>query len=327
MQDFPLGTQAAPKLVILGAGSIGVAFAATFSDAGAQVVIVDPDENRRADVPAGLAHQYAAIATAGLERGAQGPVLVAEVSNEHLASANMVLECGPEDMAIKQDIFADLLTKTGERTVLATASSAITMSQIVPDVALQSRCLVAHPVNPPSVLRVVELVPAPGTDAKMADAAAEMFHLAGFQSVVLGHEIEGFVLNRLQGAVLREAYRLVAEGVTDVAGIDAIMRMGLGPRWALSGPFETAELNTPGGIAAHAARMGPAYKRMGEARGETVEWSDDLVASVAAQRREILAMDDIPERVAWRANSVARLVERRDALMSGHDGDPDPEDV
>jgi len=308
-------------IVILGAGSIGVAFAATFSQAGFAVVVVDPDATRRESVPFGLAQQYAAIADAGLGHGTPGDVVVEQTPDMYLATAAMVLECGPEDLATKQRIFAELLAKTGESTMLATASSAITMSMIVPDVALQSRCLVAHPVNPPSILRVVELVPAPGTRPDTTDTVAGLFCQAEFQTVVLGHEIEGFVLNRLQGAVLREAYRLVEDGVTDVAGIDAIMRMGLGPRWALSGPFETAELNTPGGIKAHAARMGPAYKRMGEARGETVEWSDDLVAQVAAQRRAMLAEGDIPGRVAWRAKAVAQLVAKRDALMA----DPDDE--
>ncbi len=321
MQEIPQSPRIETAIVILGAGSIGVAFAAAFSQAGARVVVVDPSADRRAGVPAALVQQYAAITTAGLDRGTRQSVLVEPAPGEHLTGAAMVLECGPEDLETKQRIFADLLRKTDASTMLATASSAITMSRIVPDTASQSRCIVAHPVNPPSVLRVIELVPAPGTDARTTDTIAQLFDKAGFQAVVLGHEVEGFVLNRLQGAVLREAYRLVDEGVTDVAGIDAIMRMGLGPRWALSGPFETAELNTPGGIIAHAARMGPAYKRMGEGRGETVEWSDDLVASVAAQRRAILSEGDIPDRAAWRAKAVAHLVAKRDALMrDGSDG-------
>lgn len=100
--------------------------------------------------------------------------------------------------------------------------------------------MVAHPVNPPSVLRLIELAPAPGTLAQTVTRAADLFARTGFTAVTLGHEIDGFILNRLQGAVLREAYRLVAEGVADADGIDTVMRLGLGPRWALSGPFETA---------------------------------------------------------------------------------------
>ena len=307
-------------IVILGAGSIGVAFAAAFSGAGTDVVIADPDTDRRNGVRTTLAQQRLAIAKAGLDTGEQGTgnvgtVAVVNSADTQLGNAPMVIECGPEDLAIKQDIFANLLQKSGPDTVLATASSAIPISNIVPKSDDQARCLVAHPVNPPSVLRVVELVPAAGTAPQTTQNAEQIFQVAGFATVALGHEIEGFVLNRLQGAVLREAYRLVDEGVTDVAGIDDIMRLGLGPRWALSGPFETAELNTPGGIKAHAARMGPAYKRMGEARGETVEWSEELVSRVASSRRALLAEDDIPARVAWRAQAVAQLIAARDALL------------
>ncbi len=321
MQEKPLPPVNRVRIVILGAGSIGVAFAATFCEAGAQVTLVDPDADRRASVPGALAHQHQVIATAGLSGTARGRVDVAAQATNDLADAVMVLECGPEDLAIKQDIFSRLLEEAEPETILATASSAIPMSRIVPDVAQQCRCLVAHPVNPPSVLRVIELVPAPGTDANFSAKAQALFGAAGFAAIVLGQEIEGFVLNRLQSAVLREAYRLVDEGITDVAGIDAVMRMGLGPRWALSGPFETAELNTPGGIAAHAARMGPAYKQIGEGRGEHVDWSDELVAQVTAARREILAEADIPKRVAWRAEAVARLVAARDGLMTQADDD------
>ena len=178
----------------------------------------------------------------------------------------------------------------------------------------------AHPVNPPAVLRLIELVPAPATLQATTVRAAAMFAAAGFTPITLGHEIEGFVLNRLQGAVLREAYRLVAEGVTDSAGVDAVMRLGLGPRWALSGPFETAELNTPGGIRAHAARMGPAYRRMGAARGEVaVDWPEDLVSRVDAERRRITSLQDLPARVEWRARAVAHLVALRNRLARGNE--------
>lgn len=302
-------------IVILGAGAIGVAFAAALSGSGADVVIADPDAERRNSVRETLKQQRVAITKAGLETNDIGTVAIVETPDAHLKTAPLVIECGPEDLAIKQDIFAGLLQKAGSDTILATASSAITISRILPNPEDQARCLVAHPVNPPSVLRVVELVPADGTSQQTIRDAEQIFKAAGFATVALGREIEGFVLNRLQGAVLREAYRLVDEGVTDVAGIDDIMRLGLGPRWALSGPFETVELNTPGGIKAHAARMGPAYKRMGEARGETVDWSDELVSRVALGRRALLAQEDIPARVAWRAQAVAQLIATRDKLL------------
>ncbi len=238
-------------------------------------------------VPQGLAVQREAIALAGLTRNGGGSVTVVPSADAAVRDADVVLECGPENVEAKRAIFAGLLALAG------------------PDAV--------------AVLRVVELVPAPGTLPETMARADAIFAGAGFAAVKLGHEIEGFVLNRLQGAILREAYRLVDEGVTDVAGIEAGVRLGLGPRWAFSGPFETAELNTPGGIVAHAARMGPAYRRMGEARGETVDWRPALVARVAAERRAVLPEERIPARATWRARAVARLVAVRDRLLGDAD--------
>ena len=308
----------APNITILGAGFIGQSFAAVFSDAGWSVTLADPSQAARAACQAGLTTQSNAIRAAGLWQGGGGPIRVQPEAGTALAEATMVLECGPEDLAIKQQIFRSLLDTAPPETLLATASSAIVMSRILPDPADQARCLVAHPVNPPAVLRVIELVPAPGTAPEVTIRSGAVFEAAGFTAVTLGQEIEGFVMNRLQSAVLREAYRLVDEGVANTEGVDAIMRLALGPRWALSGPFETADLNTAGGITAHAARMGPAYKRIGEARGETVDWHPDLVARVAADRRTVCP--DLPARVTWRTEAVARLIKFRDALWRDADG-------
>ncbi len=307
------------RVVILGAGPIGTSFAAVFSDAGASVTLCDPDANRLGQSPRAIEAQRAAIAIAGLSAGgAPADVKCAPDSTGALEEADLVIECGPERLDAKQAIFAGLLAQAPSDTILTTASSAITISRILPNPADQDRCLVAHPVNPPSVLRLIELCPAPGTAEKTTDRASELFKAVGFSPVILSQEIEGFLLNRLQGAVLREAYRLVDEGVADADAIDTVMRMGLGPRWALSGPFETAELNTDGGIEGHAARMGPAYARIGRSRGETVDWHPDLVARVARER-EALRGSTIEQRRAWRANAVARLVAARDALAEDVD--------
>lgn len=303
-------------LVVLGAGSIGVSFAAVFCDAGFRVTVCDPEPVRRQAARQAVASQNAAIRLANLERGGNGQLCVVASADDVLASAALVIEAGPERLEVKQAIFADLLQRASPETVLATASSAIPMSRILPKAADQARCLVAHPVNPPAVLRLIELCPAPATEVITMEKAESLFGNAGFRTVRLGQEIEGFVLNRLQGAVLREAYRLVNDGVIGADDLDAVMRLGLGPRWALSGPFETAELNTPGGIRAHANRMGPAYKAMGEERGEVqCDWPDQLVARVEAERRSVIAQEDLPQRAAWRVKAVARLVAARDRLF------------
>ena len=105
--------------------------------------------------------------------------------------------------------------------------------------------------------------------------------------------------------MLREAYCLVRDGVADVDDIDRVVREGLGRRWAVIGPFETADLNTRGGIAEHARRLGPAYARMGAERGQDDPWTPELVEHVTAERRRLLPLDQWEERVAWRDRQLA----------------------
>ena len=120
-------------------------------------------------------------------------------------------------------------------------------------------------------------------------------------------EVEGFVFNRLQGAVLREAYCLVRDGVATPQDIDRVMRDGPGRRWAILGPFEVAELNTRGGIDAHAKLLGPAYARMGAERGQDDPWTDDLVATVSAAVQARFPRDAWEDNVDWRDRALMAL--------------------
>ncbi|MHA7874142.1 3-hydroxyacyl-CoA dehydrogenase NAD-binding domain-containing protein [Roseivivax sp.] len=305
----------APSVLILGAGPIGLGFAAACAAAGWAVTICDPDARAREAAPAGLARQAEAMARAELPVGGlEGVQIIADLPPR--IEAALVLEAGPEKTEVKSAIFADLLSRSGADTLLATTSSAIPISAILPAPEAQRRALVAHPANPPSLIRVLELVPAPGTAAESLSRAAELFTEAGFDPVVLGQELPAFVFNRLQSALLREAYRLVEEGVVDVAGLDRLVRDGLGPRWALSGPFETADLNTKGGVRGHAERLGPAYAAIGRARGEThPDWPPALVDRVEAARRALLPEDQLPARRAWRERALADLLRARRAIL------------
>lgn len=306
-----------PSVFILGAGAIGTAFAATFRAAGWSVTLCDAAQDARATASASVSRHTSNLHRAGYPaKGTPGQVTVVEDIPQDTRFA-LAIEAGPERREIKTDLFRTMMDRLGPDTILSTTSSAIPMSAILPDPVDQARCLVAHPGNPPSLIRVLELVPAPGTLPDTLARADRFFRQAGFDPVALNKEVPAFVFNRLQSALLREAYRLVEEGVIDVDGLDRLVRDGLGPRWALSGPFETADLNTAGGIRGHAERMGPAYAAIGESRGETnARWSPDLVSRVEAERRAILAETDLPRRRAWRETALAELLAARHRLLS-----------
>ncbi|MFC7555081.1 3-hydroxyacyl-CoA dehydrogenase family protein [Pseudoroseomonas wenyumeiae] len=175
------------------------------------------------------------------------------------------------------------------------------------------RCLVAHPGNPPYLIPVIEIVPAPFTEEGAAARAEALFTQAGLSPVRLRREVEGFIFNRLQGALLREAYCLVRDGIASVDDVDRVVRDGLGRRWAHIGPFETADLNTRGGIAAHAEKMGPSYARMGAERGMREPWTPDLMAQVERERRAVMPAEEWEARVAWRDRMLMAALKARNS--------------
>jgi L-gulonate 3-dehydrogenase len=224
-----------------------------------------------------------------------------------VSDSEYVQESVPEDLSIKQEVFADLDRITSPETILASSSSAIVCSRFAKDLPGRNRCLVVHPANPPYLLRVAELVPAPFTDASVVERASKILEFAGMTPVLVRREIEGFVFNRLQGALLREAYCLVRDGVVSANDLDDLVREGLGRRWAVLGPFATADLNVRGGLEKHAARMGESYARMGAERGQHDPWTPDLVKSVADEIHSELVADEWDENVVRRDLSLMIL--------------------
>jgi 3-hydroxyacyl-CoA dehydrogenase len=302
-------------VAVIGGGSIGVAFAVVFGNAGRQVRLFEPDQSRRVAVPGLLRARLDDLQSYSLLNETPDViarrVTLADNLAEAVEDAVYVQECAPEVLALKQELFAALDRLAPPQAVLASASSFIPASAFASDLAGRHRILVTHPGNPPFLIRVVEVVPAPFSDSASVQAAAALLQSCGMEPVLVRKEVEGFAFNRLQGALLREAYCLVRDGVVSVEDVDKIVRDGLGLRWSVVGPFETADLNTQGGIAAHAEKMGPSYARMGAERGQHDPWTPDLVAKVTEERRAQLPLERWAERVAWRDRRLMSLVRHR----------------
>jgi L-gulonate 3-dehydrogenase len=299
------------RIAIVGSGSIGAGWAIVFARAGFAVTLNDIAETQLEQARSTIAERLAELDFYSLLPD-QPDAIAANIDYDidlprAVAVTDMVIEAAPEALDFKRDLFGKLASASMPSAILASSSSAITMSAIAGELAERHRCLVAHPGNPPYLLPVVELVPADFTALEIVDRARALFSAAGMSAVTLHREVEGFVFNRLQGAMLREAYCLVRDGVVSMDDLDKIIRDGLGMRYAFIGPFETSDLNVRGGIAAHAARMGAAYERMGAERGQHDPWTPDLVEKVAAQRREQLPLPDWEARVAWRDRRLMAL--------------------
>ena len=299
---------AEPTIAVVGGGSIGVAFAVVFARAGARVRVQEPQEQRRQEVIHDVTRRLEALEQHGLLNESVGAIS-ARIEVQHdlakaVADADLVQECIPENLELKQRLFGQLAELTSDDCVIASSTSFIPSSESAKHSGIEHRTLVAHPGNPPYAIPVIELVPNPQTRTDILDKATRIYSKAGMSPVHVQREIEGFLFNRLQGAVLREAYALVRDGIASVEDIDTVVRDGLGRRWTFMGPFETADLNTRGGIAAHAKNMGPSYHRMGLTRGDTSEWTPELIADVVAQRRQRLNLEDWEQRVAWRDDQL-----------------------
>ncbi|OKH71681.1 3-hydroxyacyl-CoA dehydrogenase [Mycobacterium sp. SWH-M5] len=302
-----------PSVALLGAGSIGVSFAVLFSTKGFRVNVFDPDPAAQSRAAAEIARRIDQLRAFGQVH--EDPHAVAErirfttSLSGAVNGSGFVQECAPERVEIKTPLLRDAASHTDHAVPLASSSSAIVPStlgaELPADVA--RRLLVGHPGNPPYLLPVIEVVPAPATAPEIIDTAVSVYRAAGMRPVLVRKEVEGFVFNRLQGALLREAYCLLRDGVATVDDIDEVVRSGLGRRWSFMGPFETSDLNTRGGLASHAEKMGPAYERMGAERGQYDAWTPDLVAEATAQRRRLLDLADWDARVLWRDEQLLRL--------------------
>ena len=299
------------KVGVIGAGLVGSAWAIVFARAGHDVAMFDAVEGAAERSLEVIADRLRTLKAADLIEDAAaiaGRIAVAASLAETVRDADYIQESVFETVEQKQKIFTELDRVVGPVTLIGSSSSGIPASVFTEHVACRDRCLIAHPVNPPYLVPVVELVPAPWTAPETVRRVRTLMESVGQEPVELTREIEGFALNRLQGLLLAEAWRLVDDGVMSVEDVDRTVSSGLGLRWSFMGPFETIDLNAPGGIADYARRFGPMYERIAGSRGFASQWDDDLIEKVEQQRRQALSEEQLRERSAWRDRRLMALL-------------------
>jgi 3-hydroxyacyl-CoA dehydrogenase len=306
-------------VAIVGTGLIGRAWAAIFARAGWNVRLTDPHVPTLKAAPRLIRDELHALARHGLASdpdGAVARVSVAADLEEAVSGVEFVQENGPEKVEEKQIIFSQLDRLAPKDALLVSSTSAITASRFTEKLAGRARCLVGHPVNPPHLVPLVELCGAPWTSPEAIDRARTIYREIGQVPVTINREINGFVLNRLQGALLAEAFRLVGEGYISAEDLDHTVKDGLGLRWSFLGPFETIELNAPGGIPDYCARYTGFYKELASAAaGPSVYESPNVDRVIAAWPHQ-----PTPERIA---ELTLRRNERLAALAAHKAGQTD----
>ncbi len=235
-------------------------------------------------------------------------IAVASSLEAALDGAAHVQENTPEKLDVKQDVFAKLDRLADERTVLASSTSAILPSAFTETLKGRHRCLVAHPINPPYLIPATEIVPAPWTAPETVERTRALLAGVGQAPIVMKREIDGFVMNRLQGVLLEEAFRLVADGYASIEDVDVGIREGLALRWSFMGPFETIDLNAPGGIRDYVERYQQIYVRLFPSMQRRVDWAGPVLEAAEADRRKRLPAAKLGERTLWRDRRLMALL-------------------
>jgi L-gulonate 3-dehydrogenase len=297
---------------IIGAGLIGRSWATAFARGGFKVRLFDPVAGA-AEKSLGLMPQMLRdLAELDLLSGQSVADVMARVSlaqtlADALTGVDYVQECGPEKCETKQQIFSEIDAHVSAEAVLASSTSIILPSLFTGHIAHKAQCVVAHPLNPPHLIPAVELVPAPWTAPAVMAKAKSILTAIGQHPIVMMKEIDGFLMNRLQGALLEECFRLLEGGYASVEDIDVSLKHGLAMRWSFMGPFETIDLNAPGGIRDYVERYNGGFVKILEKSRHRADWLGAPLDEAEKSRRAAVPRDKILERQNWRDGQLMKL--------------------
>ncbi len=297
-------------VAVIGAGLVGRAWAMVFARGGWRVRLHDRDASQLRAAEGYIAASLDEQASFGLvsdPADARARIEYFPALDAAVADVAWVQENLPETLDAKREIFAALDRLAPADAVLASSTSAIPASQFTEALAGRARCMVAHPVNPPHLVPIVELCGAPWTSPAVIERAHRVFSELDQVPIVVRREIDGFILNRLQGALLAEAMRLVGEGYVSPQDLDKTVCDGLGLRWSFMGPLATIELNAPGGVEDYCARYGGFYRRLAATPPAPEVWDAANAAKVSAALGPPASAAQIDARMRWRDRRLMAL--------------------
>jgi L-gulonate 3-dehydrogenase len=313
------------KVAIIGTGFIGRAWAICFVRGGFEARLWDPDPQAVAKavgyIQPILDDLQARDLLGGLTPGeAAERLFPCETLAAALEGVEYVQESAPETLDTKVALFSEISGRAPADVILASSTSAILPSAFTGQCTARERTIVVHPINPPFLVPACEVVPAPWTSKETLARTVEIIRSIGQVPIPMAREIDGFLMNRLQTALLREAFRLVEEGYARAEDVDAGIRDGLALRWSFMGPYETIDLNAPGGIADYFARYGSTLEKIASTLDAPMLLSPARLAEVEGELRARHPAETLPARQRWRDRRLAALVAHKRAA-SGTIGD------
>jgi carnitine 3-dehydrogenase len=293
------------SIACVGAGVIGGGWVAYFLARGFAVRAWDPGPDAEARLRAVVDAAWPALTELGLAAGASVDNLVvdAELSTA-VGTADYVQESAPEQLGLKRRLLADIAAATPAHVVVGSSTSGYGMTEMAAGTASAHRLVVAHPFNPPYLMPLVEVVGGERTAPDVVKWTSEFFRHVGKSVITLDREVPGFIGNRLQEALWREALHMVANGEATVEQIDAAITAGPGLRWAFHGPMLTFHLaGGPGGMAHMLDHFGPSL---------LAPWTRLAAPELTPALREIVVRGCAEEAGA---RTIADLVRERDRRL------------
>jgi L-gulonate 3-dehydrogenase len=305
------------KVTVVGSGLVGRCWAIVFARGGLDVIVYDSFPNQLSLAKPDIQAKLQALKEAKLLKGQSPEDILKRISysdniKEATKGSIYVQECVPEHIDIKKKVFAELDEVTSPNTILASSTSSMPCSRFTETLKHRNRCIVSHPINPPHVIPLVEIIPAPWTDAEVVNKTRELMLKVGNAPVVLKKEIPGFVQNRLQYALLAEAFRLVEDGVMSPEDVDTTVIHGLAARWSFIGPFQTIDLNAPRGVSDYCQRyLGGIYSVLKQ-QDNSREYSAETVKKVDEHFRKQYTAEEIPKVAEWRDRRLMALASHQE---------------
>ena len=300
------------KIAIIGSGLIGRSWAISFARAGYQIEMTDINQNALKEAQKSIKNSLSDLASYNLLNNQSTETILTRVKPvgsvvEALDGAIYVQENTAEIFDVKREVYVELDKLASPSTVIGSSTSGLTASLFTENLNGRNRCLVAHPINPPHLVPAVELCPAPWTDTAAIELTAQIMEHAGHKIIRMKKEIDGFIVNRMQIALLHEAFRLVEGGYASCEDVDTAIKDGLSHRWSFIGPFETGDLNAPEGIRDYCTKFGDLIERVGQSQIKNADFRGSLLDELETQRRRILPSEQFKERSNWRDKRLMAL--------------------
>jgi len=306
------------RVALVGTGIIGRGWIYVFTGAGCRTRIYDSDPLQIQKVLAWFKQTLKQDVNDGFLSAEKAESQMTLVSaHEDLRSAVQgaayIQESGPERLDIKQSIFAQMDQTADPTAIIASSTSSLDINEITTDLPGIHRCILAHPFNPPHVIPAVEVMPTKQTDPKVTQQTIDFLKTVGQKPLLMNFYTPGYLFNRIQAAVVREAIHIVESGLCDVNAVDTAIRDGLGLRWALLGNFGTNNTNADGGVREYYARYGSVYTAiMNDLDSSSPSFSPEMIERIG-QAVDTMEKNALPIQIClWRDRMVRKIRSLKD---------------